>query len=173
MSTEAFRRYLEETACLEPKQIKAVMADDPLVVVSAGAGTGKTLTLAWRFVRLVAVNRVPVDRILTITFTEKASLEMRERIRKLMEEVRDGLPEFAPLMDDPLSRLEDAYISTIHAFSMRTLTECGLSADVDPGIRVITPPEENAFWQYLERSIDRETTEILAKPSGGMARKGR
>lgn len=167
MPTESFRQYLEETACLEPKQIKAVMADDPLVVVSAGAGTGKTLTLAWRFVRLVAVNRVPLDRILTITFTEKASLEMRERIRKLMEEVRDGLQEFAPLMDDALSRLEDAYISTIHAFSMRILTECGLSADVDPGIRVITPPEENAFWQYLERSIDLDTTEALAETLGG------
>ena len=170
MPTEIFRRYLEETACLEPKQVKAVLADDPLVVVSAGAGTGKTLTLAWRFVRLVAVNRVPVERILTITFTEKAALEMRERIRRLMEEVRDGLPEFAPLMHDPLSRLEDAYISTIHAFSMRVLTECGLSADVDPGIRVITPPEENAFWQYLERSIDRETTEILAETLGGQWR---
>jgi len=170
MPTEIFRRYLEETACLEPKQVKAVLADDPLVVVSAGAGTGKTLTLAWRFVRLVAVNRIPVERILTITFTEKAALEMRERIRRLMEEVRDGLPEFAPLMHDPLSRLEDAYISTIHAFSMRVLTECGLSADVDPGIRVITPPEENAFWQYLERSIDRETTEILAETLGGQWR---
>ncbi len=84
-----------------------------------------------------------------------------------MEEVRDGLQEFAPLMDDALSRLEDAYISTIHAFSMRILTECGLSADVDPGIRVITPPEENAFWQYLERSIDLDTTEALAETLGG------
>lgn len=167
MPTDIFRRYLEETACLEPRQIKAVMADDPLVVVSAGAGTGKTLTLAWRFVRLVAANQIPVDRILTITFTEKAALEMRERIRRLMEEVRDGIPELSHLMDDPLSRLEDAYISTIHAFSMRVLTECGLSADVDPGIRVITPPEENAFWQYLERSIDRETTQILAETLGG------
>ncbi len=163
MSTETFRRYLEEEACLEPEQIRAVMRDGPLVVVSAGAGTGKTLTLAWRFVRLVAVDRVPLERILTITFTEKAALEMRERIRRLMDEVREAVPDFSGLMEDSLSRLDEAYISTIHAFSMRVLRECGLSVDVDPGIRLITPPEENFFWQYLERSIDREETEHLAE----------
>ncbi|MDT8284631.1 MAG: UvrD-helicase domain-containing protein, partial [Thermovirgaceae bacterium] len=70
--SEEFRSYLEK-ASLEPGQIEAVMSDSPLVVVSAGAGAGKTLTLAWRFVRLVAVNQIPVNRILTITFTEKAA----------------------------------------------------------------------------------------------------
>ncbi|NLO57066.1 MAG: UvrD-helicase domain-containing protein, partial [Thermovirga sp.] len=68
-TTEIFTRYLEKKACLESGQTRAIMRDGPLVVVSAGAGTGKTLTLSWRFVRLVAVDRVPLDRILTITFT--------------------------------------------------------------------------------------------------------
>ncbi|MDO9508034.1 MAG: UvrD-helicase domain-containing protein [Thermovirgaceae bacterium] len=159
--TEEFRAYLEEKASLEPGQIEAVMSDSPLVVVSAGAGTGKTLTLAWRFVRLVAVDQVPVDRILTITFTEKAALEMRERIRRLMNELPREIPEFGPLLSEALSRLDEAYVSTIHAFSMRVLKECGLSVDIDPDVRVISPPEENAFWQFLERSIDREETSHL------------
>ncbi|HDQ92817.1 MAG TPA: hypothetical protein ENN89_01720, partial [Synergistetes bacterium] len=154
--TDKFREYLENRAALEPKQIEAVMSDSPMVVVSAGAGTGKTLTLAWRFVRLVAVDRVPVDRILTITFTEKAALEMRERIRRLMDLLSADLPEFSSVMEEAFSRLDEAYISTIHSFSMRILRECGLSVDVDPNIRVISRPEENSFWQFLERSIDRE-----------------
>ena len=153
--SEEFRSYLEKSS-LEPGQIEAVMSDSPLVVVSAGAGAGKTLTLAWRFVRLVAVNQIPVDRILTITFTEKAALEMRERIRRLMTELPREVPIFAPLLAEALSRLDEAYISTIHSFSMRVLKECGLSVDMDPGARVISPPEENAFWQFLERSIDRD-----------------
>ncbi|GAB6280312.1 MAG: UvrD-helicase domain-containing protein [Thermovirga sp.] len=152
---EAFRSYLERIS-LEPGQIEAIMSDSPLVVVSAGAGAGKTLTLAWRFVRLVAVNRIPVDRILTITFTEKAALEMRERIRRLMTELPREMPEFAPSLAEAVSRLDEAYVSTIHAFSMRVLKECGLTVDMDPGVRVISPPEENAFWQFLERSIDRD-----------------
>ena len=68
-AAEIFQRYLEEKARLEPEQVKAVMGDGPLVVVSAGAGTGKTLTLSWRFLRLVVVDGVPLERILTITFT--------------------------------------------------------------------------------------------------------
>ncbi|MFA5621239.1 MAG: UvrD-helicase domain-containing protein [Thermovirgaceae bacterium] len=166
-TTETFTKYLKEEACLESGQTRAVMRDGPLVVVSAGAGTGKTLTLSWRFVRLVAVDRVPLDRILTITFTEKAALEMRERIRRLMEEVRDEIPSLSERMVDALSRLDEAYISTIHAFSMRILRESGLSVDVDPGIRLITPPEENSFWQRLERSIDREETDHLVETLSG------
>ncbi|MBP8996311.1 MAG: UvrD-helicase domain-containing protein [Synergistales bacterium] len=161
-AAEIFQRYLEEKARLEPEQVKAVMGDGPLVVVSAGAGTGKTLTLSWRFLRLVVVDGVPLERILTITFTEKAALEMRERIRGLLGEVRDGIPAFSEGAGDALSRLDEAYISTIHAFSMRILRESGLSVNVDPGIRLITPPEENSFWQRLERSIDREEMGPLA-----------
>lgn len=159
-TSEAFRSYLEK-ASLEAGQIEAVMSDSPLVVVSAGAGTGKTLTLAWRFVRLVAVNRIPVDRILTITFTEKAALEMRERIRRLMAELPKEMPEFGPALAEAASRLDEAYVSTIHAFSMRVIKECGLAVDMDPGVRVISPPEENSFWQFLERSIDRGETITL------------
>ncbi|HOG14950.1 MAG TPA: UvrD-helicase domain-containing protein, partial [Synergistales bacterium] len=161
-ATETFQKYLEEKARLEPEQVKAVMGDGPLVVVSAGAGTGKTLTLSWRFLRLVVVDGVPLERILTITFTEKAALEMRERIRRLLGGVRDGIPALSERAGDALSRLDEAYISTIHAFSMRILRESGLSVDVDPGIRLITPPEENSFWQRLERSMDREEMGPLA-----------
>ncbi len=164
---EIFKRYLEEKARLEPEQVKAVMRDGPLVVVSAGAGTGKTLTLSWRFLRLVVVDGVPLERILTITFTEKAALEMRERIRGLLGEARDGIPAFSERAGDALSRLDEAYISTIHAFSMRILKESGLSVDVDPGIRLITPPEENSFWQRLERSMDREEMGPLAGTLSG------
>ena len=159
--SEAFRSFLEKNS-LEPDQIEAVMSDSPLVVVSAGAGSGKTLTLAWRFVRLVAVNQVPVDRILTITFTEKAALEMRERIRRLMAELQREMPAFAPLLSEALSRLDEAYVSTIHSFSMRVLKECGLSVDMDPGVRVISAPEENSFWQFLERALDRDEMTFLA-----------
>ena len=166
-ATETFHKYLEEKARLEPEQVKAVMGDGPLVVVSAGAGTGKTLTLSWRFLRLVVVDGVPLERILTITFTEKAALEMRERIRGLLGEARDGIPAFSERAGDALSRLDEAYISTIHAFSMRILRESGLSVDVDPGIRLITPPEENSFWQRLERSMDREEMGPLAGTLSG------
>ena len=62
------------------KQREAVISEDDLVVVSAGAGSGKTRTLSWRFAWLVATGSARHDEILTITYTEKAAQEMEDKI---------------------------------------------------------------------------------------------
>ncbi|HHV53679.1 MAG TPA: UvrD-helicase domain-containing protein, partial [Synergistaceae bacterium] len=63
-----------------PSQREAITSNKPFIVVSAGAGTGKTSTLAWRFAWLVATGEAKCDQILTVTYTEKAALEMALRI---------------------------------------------------------------------------------------------
>ena len=75
------KEFLELISDSRPAQQEAIMADEDLVVVSAGAGTGKTETLARRYAWLVTTGRAKFNQILTLTFTEKAALEMRERIR--------------------------------------------------------------------------------------------
>ena len=60
------------------KQREAVISEDDLVVVSAGAGSGKTRTLSWRFAWLVATGSARHDEILTITYAEKAAQEMEK-----------------------------------------------------------------------------------------------
>ncbi len=152
----ALREILESVTL--PAQRKAVVAQDPLVVVGAGAGTGKTWTLAWRFVWAVITGRARVQEILTLTFTEKAATEMQGRIRSLMESLL-GMTELprsiVPLLKDGLEHLDEGYISTIHAFASRVIGESGLSLDMDPASRVASSPEEDIFWERMTDVLDR------------------
>ncbi len=139
-------------------QMEAITAQEPLVVVSAGAGTGKTWTLAWRFLWAVATGRARSGEILTLTFTDKAATEMADRIRSLMSTVLEMAPEGGPVranLSAGLEELDDGYISTIHSFASRVIKESGLSLNLDPSSRVVSAPEEDLFWRQMVDVLDR------------------
>ncbi len=95
---------------LDTHQREAVFSDCN-TVVSAGAGSGKTTVLSYRFLRLIMEGKATVDSILTLTFTKKAAAEMHERIHAmLLEHKRD------PQVSKNLDRLERAQISTLDSF---------------------------------------------------------
>lgn len=156
---KALRSFLERRAL--PAQAEAITAEEPLVAVSAGAGTGKTWTLAWRFLWAVATGRSRAGQILTLTFTDKAALEMESRIRSLAEEALSDLPADPELKDirsnleGGLLELDDGYISTIHSFARRVIRESGLSLAADPASRVVSGPERDLFWSRTEEALDR------------------
>lgn len=110
----------------------------------AGPGSGKTSVLIERFSWLVRSRNVPPDRILAITFTQKAATEIKERAVKA----------FA---DDPAisERIERAYVSTIHAFCARLLREHAIDAGVDPEFHVL-----DRSWPVL-REVADEVIESL------------
>ena len=91
-------------------------------VVRAGAGAGKTSVLAGRYLRLVADAGIPVDRILTLTFTRKAAAEMHDRIYRMLSEVRGS--EF---VTEQLQRFDTAVISTLDSFCA-TVARSGCAA---------------------------------------------
>lgn len=66
-----------------PEQQNAIYSEKN-AVVSAGAGSGKTTVLSFRFLRLI-LSGIPIERILALTFTRKAALEMRDRIYRLLK----------------------------------------------------------------------------------------
>lgn len=105
-------------------QQRAIAARGGDVCVSAGAGSGKTFVLVERFVGLVRDGLEP-ERILTITFTDKAASEMSERIGRALEQQR-------------LGDVDGAWISTIHGFCARLLREKAIEAGVDPAFAVLT-----------------------------------
>ncbi len=93
-------------------------------IVAAGAGSGKTAVLSERFMRLVKEGSAHCDEILTITFTKKATAEMKSRIHKTLMEA--GL-------SDELRRFSSASISTVDGFcSSIAKSDCqryGLTSD--------------------------------------------
>ncbi|MEM8832460.1 MAG: UvrD-helicase domain-containing protein [Cyanobacteria bacterium P01_G01_bin.19] len=100
---------------LTPEQQAAAFAPCS-VVITAGAGTGKTHMLAERYLYYLQEKNLSPLEIVAVTFTEKAAMELRSRIRAL---VSRQLPQRLDL----LAELEAAQISTIHALAARICQE--------------------------------------------------
>ena len=81
--------YLDD---LNPAQRAAVEALDGPVLMLAGAGTGKTKALTSRIVHLLSTGRARPNEILSVTFTNKAAREMKNRVGLLLGQTVEGMP---------------------------------------------------------------------------------
>ncbi len=77
---------------LNPAQREAVECLDGPVLMLAGAGTGKTKALTTRIVHLLSTGRVRPNEILSVTFTNKAAREMKERVGGMLGQAIEGMP---------------------------------------------------------------------------------
>lgn len=135
----------------EEAQRVAVETDDRAVVVSAGAGSGKTQVLAERFVHLVKSGKAGIDEILTITYTRKAAREMKERIVALLE--REGMGEAQWLV-------ESAYISTIDSLCTRLIRENPFESVIDPFFQQLAEHDaERLFYRAFDHVVDRHSVQ--------------
>jgi ATP-dependent helicase/nuclease subunit A len=105
--------------------------------VEAGAGTGKTAALVERYLALV-LNGRQVDRIIAITFTDKAAAELRDRVRQRLEsQLRMEVDsDRRKLVEDALAGIDRAQISTIHAFCQGLLRAFAVRSGVDPAFEI-------------------------------------
>lgn len=142
-------------------QRQAIDAPAQRVLVSAGAGSGKTRVLVERFLKLLEENRdCRINEIVAVTFTEKAAREMVSRIRR---EIRLRIETAGDSKERERWRLhrnglDSARIGTIHSLCAAILRSHTAEAGVDPLFRVL---DETQAMILLDRAVE-ETLEQIA-----------
>jgi len=127
-----------------PEQATVIAAPAQPMAVIAGAGSGKSETMAARLVWLVANGLVRPDRVLGLTFTRKAAAELAARVRARLDRLRrSGLAADQQPDGDPV-------ISTYHAYAGRLVGDHALREGLEPSMRLITPAES---WQLAARIV--------------------
>ena len=116
------------------------------VLVEAGAGTGKTTLLVERMLHLIRSEGVRLGEIAAITFTRKATAELKERIRtRLVESARKEEDAGAKTrLEEALADLESARISTIHSFALNILRQFSVDAGLRPDVGDVDETEYEA-----------------------------
>jgi DNA helicase II / ATP-dependent DNA helicase PcrA len=134
------------------EQVDVIAADPagPTLVV-AGAGSGKTETMATRVVWLVANGYVTPEGVLGLTFTRKAAQQLAERVRARLRRLAGSglLDRLDPTGQRRAAVLAgEATVLTYHAYAGRLVAEHALRLPTDPGARLLT---ETGAWQLAHR----------------------
>ncbi len=133
------------------------------LLVEAAAGTGKTTSLVDRMTALIRTGTTTIDRLSAVTFTIRAAAELSERFQTALEAAaRATAGQEHDRLVTALSRLDAAFVGTIHAFCARLLRERPVEAGVDPGFAEMDEPENAAArlegWsRYTERLFTGES----------------
>jgi DNA helicase-2/ATP-dependent DNA helicase PcrA len=131
---------------------------DEAIKVVAGAGTGKTRVLVSRYLKLLQVERIPAERLLALTFTNKAAAEMKKRI---FEEVK--------LLDDPvlLRALYGAWIMNFHGFGRRILTDNADVFGLEPSFEVAGAVDVTRIKRTLIARFEEGRLAVMPEDDGG------
>lgn len=131
--------------CTPDQRLSIEYVNGPLLV-SAGAGSGKTFTLTQRIAYALLPESGPavgdIDEILAITFTEKAAAEIKARVKRTLR--AEGMIEEA-------LKVDGAWISTIHGMCARILRTHALDLGIDPAFGILGEAERA---EMLETSVD-------------------
>lgn len=163
----------------KPGQHACVTTLDKPLVVSAGAGSGKTFTLtqriAWALMKGSATDGGAfldgIEQVMAITFTEKAAGEIKSRVKSTLR--AEGMAEEA-------LKVDDAWISTIHGMCSRILRMHAIELGIDPAFSVLDPARADELMRasvvevldganefVAPEGLDALFAEFPARSSGG------
>src|SRR5689334_10092226 len=133
------------------------------LLVEASAGTGKTSEQVRRIVRVLQSGLTTIDKIVAVTFTNKAAGELKLRLRQELDVARSRTNAAAEIanIEQALEHLEEASIGTIHAFCAQILHERPVEAIVDPAFQELSQPEADRLYQRAFRAWIQDALRAL------------
>lgn len=166
---------------------------DGRVLIESSAGTGKTFSITGLFCRLVVEKDIPIDRILVVTYTEKATMELRLKIVRVLEgslryiEGFDGI-ELPSFMKDIIDRVDVSHVRerlqlalfnfhrariyTIHGFCQRVLSEYSLETGslfdvtLEKDSKALLKPLVYDFWSSRIEVLPLDILDLLNRHAG-------
>ncbi len=155
-------------------QEEAIKIREKNLLVSAAAGSGKTAVLVERIIRLITEDKLDINRLLIVTFTNAAAGEMRERILDaLINEIERGSDHEEHLRRQ-ITLLGRSYITTLHSFCIDVVRKNFHLVGIDPTFRIGDMTEtsiliEETLDELLEEEykLEREQFVELVEGFGG------
>ncbi len=128
--------------------------------VTAGAGAGKSTSIVERIITLIcgpdSANRIRMDQLVAVTFTEKAAAELRHKLReklgKHISQLQPGTDEYKDAVRG-LAEVDGAAVGTIHSFALRLLRQYPLEAGLPLGFSVIDAGEAKKAFRQVSQEI--------------------
>lgn len=112
------------------EQLEAITTEGSSVIVSAGAGSGKTAVLTQRVLRKLKEG-ISIDSLLLLTFTKAAAAEMKERIR--------GAIRKEPELEKELEKIDGSYITTFDSFALSIVKRYHYLLNISPNVAIMEP----------------------------------
>lgn len=152
------------------EQENAIKTRNCNLLVSAGAGSGKTAVLVERIINIILHEKIDITKILVVTFTNAAATEMKERLINKMYSMLDEEPDNLWLQQQ-IVNVNKANISTIHSFCLSVIKEYYYEIEIDPNFKVANDIDkelmkydvlEEIFDKYYEQEeIDKDLSDLL------------
>ena len=131
-------------------QWRSIYAKGQDILVAAAAGSGKTAVLVERIIQRIIKDKVDVDRLLVVTFTNLSAREMKHRVDQRIQEASAEDPNNEHLKKQRI-KIHQAQISTLHSFCLKLIQQHYDVLDVDPNFRTSSEAENILL---LEQTID-------------------
>jgi len=137
---------------LNPPQREAVLTTDGPVLVLAGAGTGKTAALTARLAHLLWTRKAYPSEILSVTFTNRAAREMKERVGRLVGDAVEGMP----------------WLGTFHAIGAKMLRQHAELVGLHPNFTILDTDDQLRLLKQLIQAEDLDEKRWPARQLGGL-----
>ncbi len=128
------------------EQMQAIEEKGSNILVAAAAGSGKTAVLVERIIHKIINEKIDIDKMLVVTFTNAAASEMRERVLKAIYKKIEEEPENTYLQRQ-ITLLSKANISTIHSFCLDVIRNNFYEIDIPSNFRVADTAEISLLKQ--------------------------